>query len=154
MRHLTISRTARGDRCGDCPGSLPSGSVARFTFIGGRHSYAYSQYLSLHLYPLADFLPFTESPLLSPGPKPGAFFRPLESAHEIDAGIQGLLLRPGERLRKIPAALSHPLLRPRQSCRPRRANGVVANMDEFYEAFGVREGDRLWRPAAERVKIW
>jgi putative endopeptidase len=31
---------------------------------------------------------------------------------------------------------------------------VVANMDEFYEAFGVREGDGLWRPAAERVKIW
>jgi len=35
-----------------------------------------------------------------------------------------------------------------------RANGVVANMDQFYAAFGVREGDRLWRPAAERVKIW
>jgi predicted metalloendopeptidase len=35
-----------------------------------------------------------------------------------------------------------------------RANGVVANMDEFYAAFGVKEGDRLWRPAAERVKIW
>ena len=35
-----------------------------------------------------------------------------------------------------------------------RANGVVANMDEFYAAFRVREGDRLWRPAAERVKIW
>jgi endothelin-converting enzyme len=35
-----------------------------------------------------------------------------------------------------------------------RANGVVANMDEFYEAFGLREGDKLWRPAAERVKIW
>ena len=35
-----------------------------------------------------------------------------------------------------------------------RANGVVANMDEFYEAFGVRDGDRLWRPAGERVKIW
>lgn len=35
-----------------------------------------------------------------------------------------------------------------------RANGVVANMDEFYAAFGVREGDGLWRPAAERVKIW
>jgi predicted metalloendopeptidase len=31
---------------------------------------------------------------------------------------------------------------------------VVANMDEFYEAFRVREGDGLWRPAAERVKIW
>ncbi len=35
-----------------------------------------------------------------------------------------------------------------------RANGVVANMDEFYAAFGVKEGDKLWRPAAERVKIW
>jgi predicted metalloendopeptidase len=35
-----------------------------------------------------------------------------------------------------------------------RANGVVSNMDEFYAAFGLREGDRLWRPAAERVKIW
>jgi predicted metalloendopeptidase len=35
-----------------------------------------------------------------------------------------------------------------------RANGVVANMDEFYAAFGVRAGDRLWRKDAERVKIW
>jgi putative endopeptidase len=35
-----------------------------------------------------------------------------------------------------------------------RANGVVANMDEFYAAFGVKEGDKLWRPAAERVRIW
>jgi len=35
-----------------------------------------------------------------------------------------------------------------------RTNGVVANMDEFYAAFGLREGDKLWRPAAERVKIW
>jgi predicted metalloendopeptidase len=35
-----------------------------------------------------------------------------------------------------------------------RANGVVANMNEFYAAFGVREGDRLWRKDAERVKIW
>ncbi len=35
-----------------------------------------------------------------------------------------------------------------------RANGVVANMDEFYAAFDVKEGDKLWRPAAERVRIW
>jgi putative endopeptidase len=27
-------------------------------------------------------------------------------------------------------------------------------MDEFYAAFGLKEGDKLWRPAAERVKIW
>ncbi|MGH8249080.1 MAG: M13 family metallopeptidase [Steroidobacteraceae bacterium] len=35
-----------------------------------------------------------------------------------------------------------------------RANGVVSNMDEFYRAFDLREGDKLFRPAAERVKIW
>ena len=35
-----------------------------------------------------------------------------------------------------------------------RANGVVSNMDEFYAAFGLKQGDKLWRPAAERVKIW
>jgi len=35
-----------------------------------------------------------------------------------------------------------------------RANGVVSNLDEFYAAFDVKEGDKLWRPAAERVKIW
>ncbi len=35
-----------------------------------------------------------------------------------------------------------------------RANGVVANMDEFYAAYGLEEGDKLWRPRAERVKIW
>jgi predicted metalloendopeptidase len=35
-----------------------------------------------------------------------------------------------------------------------RANGPVSNMPEFYEAFGVKPGDGLWREAAERVKIW
>jgi predicted metalloendopeptidase len=35
-----------------------------------------------------------------------------------------------------------------------RANGVLSNMDEFYGAFGVKQGDKLWRPEAERVKIW
>ena len=33
-------------------------------------------------------------------------------------------------------------------------DGVVSNMSEFYAAFGVKEGDKLWRPEAERVKIW
>jgi putative endopeptidase len=28
------------------------------------------------------------------------------------------------------------------------------NMVEFYEAFGVNEGDKMWRPEAERVKVW
>jgi putative endopeptidase len=35
-----------------------------------------------------------------------------------------------------------------------RTNGVVSNLDEFYAAFDVKEGDKLWRPAAERVRIW
>lgn len=35
-----------------------------------------------------------------------------------------------------------------------RCNGVVTNMTEFHEAFAVKPGDRLYRPPAERVKIW
>ena len=35
-----------------------------------------------------------------------------------------------------------------------RANGVVANMPEFYQAFDVKEGDELFLPETERVKIW
>jgi predicted metalloendopeptidase len=35
-----------------------------------------------------------------------------------------------------------------------RALGVLSNFQPFYDAFGVEEGDRLWRPEAERVKIW
>ncbi|NNF15613.1 MAG: hypothetical protein HKN70_02645 [Gammaproteobacteria bacterium] len=35
-----------------------------------------------------------------------------------------------------------------------RVNGIVANMPEFYAAFNVMPGDRLFRPAQERVKIW
>jgi endothelin-converting enzyme len=35
-----------------------------------------------------------------------------------------------------------------------RVNGVVANMPEFYAAFGVKPGDRHYLPPEERVKIW
>jgi putative endopeptidase len=35
-----------------------------------------------------------------------------------------------------------------------RSNGPLSNMTEFYEAFGVKEGDKMWRPEAERVKVW
>ena len=35
-----------------------------------------------------------------------------------------------------------------------RANGSVRNVPEFYEAFGVTEGDALYLPPEERVKIW
>ena len=35
-----------------------------------------------------------------------------------------------------------------------RVNGVVRNMDSWYEAFGVKPDDKLYVAPAERVKIW
>jgi putative endopeptidase len=35
-----------------------------------------------------------------------------------------------------------------------RINGPLSNMPEFYSAFGIREGDPMWRPDSLRVKIW
>jgi len=35
-----------------------------------------------------------------------------------------------------------------------RCNQVVRNLDEFYAAFDVREGDGLWLAPADRVRIW
>jgi putative endopeptidase len=35
-----------------------------------------------------------------------------------------------------------------------RVNGVMRNMDAWYEAFSVREGDALYLPPGERVRIW
>lgn len=35
-----------------------------------------------------------------------------------------------------------------------RANGPISNMEQFYEAFDVKEGDQLFRSQADRVKIW
>ena len=35
-----------------------------------------------------------------------------------------------------------------------RVNGIVRNMDAWYEAFGVEEGDALYLPPEERIKIW
>ena len=35
-----------------------------------------------------------------------------------------------------------------------RANGPSSNIDAFYDAFGVKSTDLMYRPPAERVKIW
>ena len=35
-----------------------------------------------------------------------------------------------------------------------RVNGVLVNLKEFYKAFGVKEGDALWKPESERISIW
>jgi putative endopeptidase len=35
-----------------------------------------------------------------------------------------------------------------------RCNGVVRNLPEFYAAFGVKPGNKLWLPPEHRVRIW
>jgi len=35
-----------------------------------------------------------------------------------------------------------------------RVLGPLANIPEFYAAFGIKQGDALWRPDSLRVKIW
>ena len=35
-----------------------------------------------------------------------------------------------------------------------RVIGTLSNMPEFYKAFGVKEGDKMWRPDSLMVRIW
>ncbi|MFM2358082.1 MAG: hypothetical protein RLY16_74 [Bacteroidota bacterium] len=35
-----------------------------------------------------------------------------------------------------------------------RVNGPMVNIEEFYEAFGIKKGDKMYRPENKRVKIW
>ena len=35
-----------------------------------------------------------------------------------------------------------------------RANGPMSNMKEFYEAFGVKETNKMYRPADKRAEVW
>ena len=35
-----------------------------------------------------------------------------------------------------------------------RAVGPHVNMAEFYEAFGIKEGDAMWRKPELRAKVW
>ncbi|HRP90140.1 MAG TPA: M13 family metallopeptidase [Edaphocola sp.] len=35
-----------------------------------------------------------------------------------------------------------------------RSNGPLSNFEPFYKAFNVKEGDKMYRPEAERAKIW
>ena len=35
-----------------------------------------------------------------------------------------------------------------------RVLGPLSNMPEFYQAFGVKKGDKMWRPENQIVKIW
>ena len=35
-----------------------------------------------------------------------------------------------------------------------RANGAALNHDGFHEAFGTREGDKMFKPSERRIRIW
>ncbi len=35
-----------------------------------------------------------------------------------------------------------------------RVNGTLVNIPEWYEAFGIKEGDKMYLPVADRAKIW
>jgi predicted metalloendopeptidase len=35
-----------------------------------------------------------------------------------------------------------------------RVNGIVRNIDEWYTAFDVKHGDKLYLPPGERVRVW
>ena len=35
-----------------------------------------------------------------------------------------------------------------------RTNGPVMNIDAFYKAFELKEGDKLYKPESERIRIW
>jgi len=35
-----------------------------------------------------------------------------------------------------------------------RVNATLKNFQEFYDAFGIKEGDKMWLPVEERVMIW
>ncbi len=35
-----------------------------------------------------------------------------------------------------------------------RVNGTLPNIDAFYTAFNIKEGDKMYRPKEERAKIW
>lgn len=35
-----------------------------------------------------------------------------------------------------------------------RVNGPLPNIDSFYEAFGIKKGDKLWRDPKTRAQIW
>jgi endothelin-converting enzyme/putative endopeptidase len=51
-------------------------------------------------------------------------------------------------------ALRAQLLTDEHSPAEYRVNGVVRNMDEWYKAFDVKLGDKMYLPPEERVRIW
>lgn len=60
----------------------------------------------------------------------------------------------GRRYKRTEESLRQRLLSAPHSPMYLRVNGMARNMDEFYAAFDVKEGDRMWLAPEDRVKIW
>jgi len=71
-------------------------------------------------------------------------------------GIQRVFLGYGQvwRSKSRDEALRRQIMTDPHSPEIYRANGAVRNVPEFYEAFDIAEGDALYLPPEERVKIW
>lgn len=60
----------------------------------------------------------------------------------------------GRRYKRTEESLRQRLLSAPHSPMYLRVNGMARNMDEFYEAFDVKEGDAMWIAPEDRVRIW
>ncbi len=71
-------------------------------------------------------------------------------------GVQRFFLGFGQIWRQLmrEEALRNQIVQGPHSPGEYRANGTVRNMDEWYEAFGVQPGDKLYLPPDQRVRIW
>jgi putative endopeptidase len=87
-----------------------------------------------------------------------ALGHPIEDAPEVDGltALQRFFIGYAltERMKVRDEALVTRLATDPHSPSEFRVNGIVRNLDAWYEAFGVSEGDGLWLAPAERVSIW
>lgn len=87
-----------------------------------------------------------------------ALGRPLDEAPVIDGltGVQRVLIGWAQawRSKGRDAEVIRRLAVDPHSPEQFRCNGVVRNLDAFYEAFDVQPGDGLYLPPEERVSIW
>lgn len=58
------------------------------------------------------------------------------------------------RIKMTDARMLHSIQVDRHAPPSVRTNGPLSNSDGFYQAFGVRAGDRMYREPSKRVQIW